>query len=210
MRSAVADLLAASGLDSTAAQLEALAQFVELLQRWNTTYNLTALRNADLMLVSHLSDCLAAISTLQRKCSNGSLLDVGSGGGLPGLVFAIMLPRLQVTCLDAVGKKAAFVRQAAASLQLTNLEAVHARVESWHGGPFDVVASRAFSSLPEFVSLSRHLLKPTGVWMAMKAKIPHAEIERLLHDVAVFHVEPLEVPGLNAKRCLVWLRSNAK
>ncbi len=208
MHAAIEDLLERLQLHSQPKQIAALASFVALLQRWNATYNLTALREPSAILSHHLADCLAAVRPLQQNCETGRVLDVGSGGGLPGVVFAVMLPQIEVSCVDAVGKKVAFVRQAAASLSLPNVHAVHSRVEAWQAEPFDLIASRAFSALPTLVSVTRHLLKPDGVWMAMKAKLPHDEIERIPREATVFHVEPLTVPGLPAERCLIWLRHN--
>jgi 16S rRNA (guanine527-N7)-methyltransferase len=137
------------------------------------------------------------------------LLDVGSGGGLPGVVIAIVCPQIDVTCVDTVGKKAAFIQQAAATLKLPNLRGVHARVETLSvekGGGFDVVCSRAFASLVDFTNWSRAALKPGGVWMAMKGKHPADELAVLPNDVTVFHVEQLQVPGLDAERCIIWMR----
>ncbi len=140
----------------------------------------------------------------------GRLLDVGSGAGLPGVVLAIVAPDLEVTCVDAVGKKAGFVRQVAAELGLRNLRAEHARVEALpaalDGGGFDVVTSRAFASLADFVHASQRQLAAGGVWMAMKGQVPGDEIAELPAQVEVFHVEQLAVPGLQAQRCLVWMR----
>jgi 16S rRNA (guanine527-N7)-methyltransferase len=137
------------------------------------------------------------------------LLDVGSGGGLPGVVIAIACPEIDVSCVDTVAKKAAFIQQAAATLRLPNLHGVHARVESLkaeEGAGFDVVCSRAFASLVDFTSWSREALNPGAVWMAMKGKHPVEELAALPADVAVFHVEQLQVPGLDAERCIVWMR----
>jgi 16S rRNA (guanine527-N7)-methyltransferase len=185
-----------------------LLAFVDLLRRWNGTYNLTAVRDPDEMLVQHLFDCLAVVAPLARKLPRGParLLDVGSGGGLPGVVLAALMPELDVTCVDTVGKKAAFVRQAGVELGLRNLRAEHARVETLRAEPFDVVSSRAFASLGDFTRLTRGHLTDAGVWMAMKGKRPNEEIAALPADIHVFHVEPLSVPELNAERCLVWLR----
>jgi 16S rRNA (guanine527-N7)-methyltransferase len=187
-------------------QRGALTGFLQLLQRWSATYNLTAVREPAAMLTQHLADCLAVIEPLRRKREHGRLLDVGSGGGLPGVVIAIMLPRVDVTCVDAVGKKSAFVRQAAGVLRLPNLHAVHARVERMNDQPFDVIASRAFASLLDFTASTRAQLAENGIWMAMKGRKPDDEISALPDDVDVFHVEPLTVPGLDAQRCLVWMR----
>ncbi|MDP3611259.1 MAG: 16S rRNA (guanine(527)-N(7))-methyltransferase RsmG, partial [Rubrivivax sp.] len=146
------------------------------------------------------------VKPLQRGLAAGRLLDVGSGGGLPGVVLAIMQPHLQVTCVDTVGKKAAFIRQVSGQLKLRNLQAVHARVEQMAGLAFDVITSRAFASLLDFVTLTRPLLAPGGAWLAMKGKTPTVEMAALPASVNVFHVEPLSVPGLEAERCLVWMR----
>ena len=209
MSAALDGICAALGLQATPAQTAALLQYLELLQRWNTTYNLTAVRDPGEMLTQHLADCLALIPPLQRHQAQGRLLDVGSGGGLPGVVIAVMLPGIDVTCVDTVGKKAAFVRQVAATLRLPNLHAEHARVEQMRQSAFDVVTSRAFASLADFTRWTRARLAPGGVWLAMKGKHPDDEIAALPADVAVFHVEPLAVPGLDAQRCLVWMRPAA-
>lgn len=188
-----------------------LQAYLDLLARWNTTYNLTAVRDRSQMLRQHLADCLAVLPPLQRELARHAttaprVLDVGSGGGLPGVVLAACLPQMQVTCIDTVAKKAAFIRQAAAELALPNLEAAHARVEQWQALPFDLITSRAFASLADFTRLTRHLLTTQGVWMAMKGKTPEDEIATLGADIEVFHVEQLVVDGLDAHRCLVWMQ----
>ena len=206
-------LCAALGLAPSIAQTQALNQYLGLLLHWNATYNLTSVRDRPGMLTQHMADCLAVVLPVQRalpklpkRPKSNRLLDVGSGGGLPGVVLAIMLPQLDVTCVDTVGKKAAFIRQAASALGLKNLHAAHARVESLSDSSFDLIASRAFSSLADFTRLSRALLAPGGSWMAMKGKRPEAELTALPRDIDVFHVEQLAVPGLDAERCLVWMR----
>lgn len=185
-----------------------LATYRDLLVKWNATYNLTALRDPAQMRTQHLADCLAVVAPLRRHAAGRPLrvLDVGSGGGLPGVVLAAVEPGWDVTCVDTVGKKAAFVRQVAAELALPNLHAEHARVEALRAPPFDLITSRAFASLSDFVQLTRPLLAQGGVWMAMKGKPPSDEVGALPSDVEVFHVEPLTVPGLDAERCLVWMR----
>ena len=187
---------------------ERLLAFVDLLRRWNSTYNLTAVRDPDEMLVQHLFDCLAVVGPLGHELPKrpARLLDVGSGGGLPGVVLAALMPDLDVTCVDTVGKKAAFIRQAGVELGLRNLRAEHARVEALRAAPFDVVSSRAFASLGDFIRLTRQHLAEAGVWMAMKGKRPDDEIAALPANIDVFHVEPLSVPELDAERCLVWMR----
>ena len=199
------------GLTLDADQVDQLLAYLALLQKWNQVYNLTAVRNPAEMLTHHLLDSLAAVGPLRRHTGGRPLrlLDVGSGGGLPGVVMAITCPELDVSCLDAVGKKAAFIQQAAATLKRPNLHGVHARVETLgagQGAGFDVITSRAFASLADFTAWSRAALKPGGVWMAMKGKHPAEEIASLPPDVAVFHVEPLAVPGLDAERCIVWMK----
>lgn len=212
MATSEADRLAAwakqAGVHLDAAQAARLLQYLDLLERWNATYNLTSVRRREDMLVQHLVDCLAVVPAVERALpAGGRVLDVGSGGGLPGVVLATVLPRLSVTCVDAVGKKAAFVRQVAGALGLPNLQAVHARVERLPASPpFDLVTCRAFSSLADLVSLTSPLLAPAGCWLAMKGRAPAEEIAALPDDVEMFHVEHLQVPGLDAERCLVWIR----
>jgi 16S rRNA (guanine527-N7)-methyltransferase len=196
-------------LAATGEQVAELGHYLDLLQRWNATYNLTAVRDRDAMLTQHLADCLAVVAPLQRHADHGRLLDVGSGGGLPGVVIAVMLPDWSVTCVDAVGKKMAFVRQVAGALPLPNLRAEHVRIEALKAPPFDIITSRAFADLADFTRLTRRHLAPAGVWMAMKGKVPDGEIDALPADVEMFHVEPLTVPGLGAQRCLVWMRPQA-
>ena len=195
------------GLDVSLTQLEQLMAYLDLIQKWNKVYNLTAVRDAQEMLTHHLLDSLTAIAPLVRHTQGqpAKVLDVGSGGGLPGIVLAICRPELDVSCVDTVGKKAAFIQQVAATLKLPNLRGIHARVETLTG-PFDVICCRAFASLPDFVNWSRGALAEQGVWMAMKGKHPQSEIDELPADVNVFHVEPLTVPGLDVERCMVWLK----
>ena len=206
LRAAAADL----GLQLSAHQLEQLLAFVSLILKWNKVYNLTAVRGADEMLVQHLFDSLAIVGPLRRHTHGGAvrMLDVGSGAGLPGVVVAICQPEIQVDCVDTVGKKAAFIQQVAAQLQLGNLRGVHDRVENL-AGPYDVICSRAFASLADFVSWSGGALSEQGVWLAMKGKMPDAELADLPPQAEVFHVEQLRVPELSAERCIVWLRKRA-
>ena len=197
----------ALGLALSDAQIQHLLDYAALIQKWNKVYNLTALRDPADMLTHHLLDSLTAIAPLRRHTQGQSIkvLDVGSGGGLPGVVLAICMPELNVSCVDTVAKKAAFVQQVAVSLKLPNLRGLHARVESLTD-PYQVICSRAFASLPDFVTWSRSALAEGGVWMAMKGKHPQGEIDALPADVKVFHVEPLTVPGLDVERCMVWMK----
>ena len=197
----------ALGLALSDAQIQHLLAYAALIQKWNKVYNLTALRDPADMLTHHLLDSLTAIAPLRRHTQGQHIkvLDVGSGGGFPGVVLAICMPELNVSCVDTVAKKAAFVQQVAVSLKLPNLRGLHARVESLTD-PYQVICSRAFASLPDFVTWSRSALAEGGVWMAMKGKYPQGEIDALPEDVKVFHVEPLTVPGLDVERCMVWMR----
>ena len=197
----------ALGLALDERQIERLLAYLDLLLKWNRVYNLTALRDPADMLTHHVLDSLALIAPLRAHAGGRALrlLDVGSGGGLPGVVIAIGCPGIDVTCVDAVGKKAAFVQQVAGALGLANLHGQHGRVESI-AGQFDVVTSRAFASLADFTAWSDGALAEGGVWLAMKGRRPDDEIAALPPAVTVFHVEPLTVPGLEAERCLVWLR----
>lgn len=206
--------LQALALPLSDGQVDCLLDYLALLQKWNKVYNLTAVRLPEEMMTHHLLDSLAAIGPLLRQTRGQpvKLLDVGSGGGLPGVVIAITCPQIEVSCVDTVGKKAAFIQQAAASLKLPNLRGIHARVEALkaeEGAGFDVVCSRAFASLVDFTTWSSAALKPGAVWMALKGKHPADEIAALPSSVEVFHVEQLLVPGLDAGRCIVWLRPSA-
>ena len=207
------------GLSLGESNVDKLLAYRDLLLRWNRVYNLTALRDPAEVLSRHLIDCLAVLPALRRHANDRPLrvLDVGSGGGLPGVVLAMLQPDWQVTCVDTVAKKAAFVRQAAGELRLPKLISVHSRVEalvpSAAGsglspalGPFELITSRAFASLADFATLTQHLLAPGGVWAAMKGKPGDDELASVPAEVDVFHVEPIQVPGLDAQRCLVWMR----
>ena len=203
LRSGLAEL----GLDLSDPQIGQLLSYLDLIQKWNKVYNLTAVRDPAEMLTHHLLDSLAVVAPLRRQTEGAvvRLLDVGSGAGLPGVVIAVCCPEIQVDCVDTVAKKAAFIQQVAVQLKLPNLRGLHARVESL-AGPYDVVCSRAFASLADFVSWSVGALAEQGVWLAMKGKRPDEEMAALPVGAQVFHVEQLEVPGLGAERCIVWMR----
>ena len=195
-------------------QVNQLLDYLSLIAKWTRVYNLTAVRDPAEMMTHHLLDSLAVIAPLRRYLQNAglgqgaSVLDVGSGAGLPGVVIAICCPTLAVTCVDTVAKKAAFIKQAALALKLPNLQGLHARVETLTQ-PFDLICSRAFASLADFTQWSGDALAPHGVWMAMKGKQPAEELAALPPAVEVFHVEQLQVPGLDAERCIVWMRAKA-
>jgi 16S rRNA (guanine527-N7)-methyltransferase len=209
LRQGLADL----GLGLSDAQADLLLAYVDLIQKWTKVYNLTAVRDPAEMLTYHLLDSLAVVAPLRKQLQlRGAgvlcpvrLLDVGSGAGLPGVVIAICCPDMTVHCVDTVGKKAAFIQQVAASLKLSNLRGLHCRVETLTD-KYDVISSRAFASLPDFTSWSVKAMVEQGVWMAMKGKNPAEEIQALPDSVHVFHVEQLKVPGLDAERCILWMR----
>lgn len=226
------------GLPDDDLTVDRLVAYLGLLERWNSAYNLTAIRDPEAMRVQHVIDCLAVIPALRRRLvqhrmtlalsqAGGSagpiklgasddplaglrVLDVGSGGGLPGVVLAIVEPGWTVRCIDAVAKKAAFVRQVAGELRLPNLEAIHGRVQTLKGPPgHGLIVSRAFASLSDFTAWSRGALAPNGLWAAMKGKPPTDE-ERALpaQHVQVLDVESIKVPGLDADRCIVWMNTS--
>jgi len=226
LRRGLADL----ALELDGKQLAQLLDYLDLIQKWNKVYNLTAVRNLADILARHLLDSLAVILPLRAlvtrldfelaatpgktlaqfrpgasSASGMRLLDVGSGAGLPGVVIAICNPNITVHCVDAVAKKVAFINQVAANLKLPNLLGLHARVESL-SEKYSVISSRALATLADFVSWSAASLAEQGIWLAMKGKYPVDEIATLPGSVAVFHVERLLVPGLEAERCIVWMR----
>ena len=198
------------GLSLSDTQLDQLLDYLGLIQKWNKVYNLTAVRDPQAMLVQHLVDSLSLLPALRRHLAGRPglrLMDVGSGGGLPGVVVAICEPGLDVSCVDAVAKKASFIQQVAAELRLPNLHGLHSRVEALQVPPFDIITSRAFASLLDFTTLTRQHLKPGAIWLAMKGQHPDEELAALPSDLNVFHVEQLQVPGLDAQRCLIWIKT---
>ena len=199
--------LAALQLALAPTQIAQLLAYLDLIQKWNRVYNLTAVRDPAEMLTHHVLDSLAVVNPLRRQLAGQAVdfLDVGSGAGLPGVAVAICCPEIRVDCMDAVAKKAAFVQQVAAELGLANLKGLHGRVEN-SKQRYAVVACRAFASLAEFAALTDAALSEEGVWLAMKGKTPAAEMAVLPPKVEVFHVEQLDVPELNAERCIVWMR----
>jgi 16S rRNA (guanine527-N7)-methyltransferase len=194
------------GLALSPAQQQQLLDYLDLLGKWNKIYNLTAVRDPAQMLTQHLLDCLAVVQPLKARLpALQTVLDVGAGGGLPAVVLAVACPQWQVSAVDTVAKKAAFIQTAAHSLGLPNLRGIHARVEDLAEG-YDLVCSRAFASLADFTSWSAAALKPGGVWMAMKGRVPDEELAALPPGVRVDEVQLLQVPGLQAQRCVVWMR----
>ena len=189
------------GLEATPEQQEKLLDYLALLHKWNGIYNLTAIRKPEQMVSSHLLDSLSVLPYLWPQ----RWLDVGCGGGLPGLVLAVMRPDWSFTLLDSNSKKTGFVQQAVIELDLSNVEVRCERVERWQAKQkFDGIISRAFAEAADFVTLTRHLLEEGGHWAAMKGA-PEQELARLPADVQVKKVITLQVPGLEAARSLVVL-----
>ncbi|MBU3694513.1 MAG: 16S rRNA (guanine(527)-N(7))-methyltransferase RsmG [Rhodocyclaceae bacterium] len=176
-----------------------LLAYVRLLEKWNQTYNLTAVREPAAMVTQHLLDTLATLPHLP----GGTLADIGSGGGIPGVPIAIAQSERPVTLVESNQKKVAFLRQVAIELALPNVEVVEGRVESLAGREFDVLISRALSELPEFARMAGHLLAPGGSIVSMKGLYPHEELASLQQPWQVRDVVPLRVPGLDAARHLV-------
>ena len=191
------------GLDLSGEQQDKLLAYVEMLKKWNKTYNLTALRDKSQIISHHLLDSLTLPPYLEGA---QTMLDVGSGGGQPGIPAAVCRPNLQITLLDANTKKTSFLQQAAIELELKNVRVVSGRVEAVQGLRADVITSRAFAELADFVNWTAHLLQDGGCWAAMKGVYPAAEIDRLPDSVCVERVDKIRVPQLNAERHMVILR----
>lgn len=204
----LADGVAELGVALDSQQLDRLARYAELLQRWNRVHNLTAVEPGQ-TLTLHLLDSLAIVPVIATRMKGRAAprtLDVGAGAGLPGIPLAIARPELRVTLLDKVQKKVAFLQQAQVELNLQNVEAVHARAEDYRVVPFDLIVARAFAALSELVRLTRHLLASDGCWCAMKGTLPQAEIDelgRVRPRVRVAQVVKLRVPRLDAERHLI-------
>jgi 16S rRNA (guanine527-N7)-methyltransferase len=203
-QNALASGLAALDITLSAAAQTKLLAFRDLLLKWNKTYNLTALRDPAQAISHHLLDSLA----IQPHVGAGNLLDVGSGGGLPGIPLAIAKPELSVSMVDTVQKKTTFLQQAAIELALGNVTVHHARVEEMQG-QYAQISSRAFAEIGLFISLTRHLLAPNGRWLAMKGVRPDDELKALPADITVETIIPLSVPGLDAERHLIILKAGS-
>ena len=203
-QNALASGLAALDITLAAEAQHKLLAFRDLLLKWNKTYNLTALRDPAQAISHHLLDSLAILPHV----SAGNLLDVGSGGGLPGIPLAIARPDLSVSMVDTVQKKTTFLQQAVIELALKNVTVHHARVEEMHG-QYAQISSRAFAEIGLFISLTRHLLAPNGRWLAMKGVRPDDELKALPADIMVEAIIPLTVPGLDAERHLIILKAGS-
>jgi len=203
-QNALASGLAALDVVLPAEAQQKLLAFRDLLLKWNKTYNLTALRDPAQAISHHLLDSLAILPHV----GDGNLLDVGSGGGLPGIPLAIALPELSVSMVDTVQKKTTFLQQAVIELALRNVTVHHARVEEMPG-QYAQISSRAFAEIGLFISLTRHLLAPNGRWLAMKGVRPDDELKALPADITVEAIIPLSVPGLDAERHLIILKAGS-
>ncbi len=190
----------ALGLKLSPETLARLERYLDLLEKWNAVINLTAVRDRERMVTLHLLDSLTVVPSLSGR---SRLLDVGSGGGMPGIPLAIACPSLSVTLLEPNQKKAAFLRQAKLELGLDQVSVIAERVERWFPPErYDVIVSRAFSDLPDFVAGAHHLRAPGGVLIAMKGGVPFEEITRLPNNFTA-EVLPVTVPNLAAERHLI-------
>ena len=208
LRNLLQDGIDQLGVTLTAAQSKKLLDYLMLLQKWNGIYNLTAVREPEQMVKQHLLDCLAVLPAFQDV---QSVLDVGSGGGLPGIVLAIAFPKMQVSLIDTVQKKTAFLTQVKVELGLENVTVLSGRVEQLDNGrKFDVITSRAFSELKAFIELTSHLLKENGHYIAMKGVFPETEMANLPKGWQVSKVWPLKIPGLQAERHLILMDRSSK
>lgn len=191
------------GLELSTPQQLLLLEYVSLLKKWNSTYNLTALRDEATMISHHVLDSLTLLPYVQDA---KTLMDVGSGGGMPGIPTAICRPDLQITLLDSNTKKTTFLQQAVIELGLSNVTVASGRVEAMHDKKVDVVTSRAFAELADFIALTKHLLNENGYWAAMKGVYPYEELEHVPADVEVVRVDKLDVPQLDAERHMVVMK----
>ena len=193
-----------NGLSQLGLNLESikLEQYLELLDKWNHAYNLTAVRDLDSMVTKHILDSLAILPFIKGK----SLLDVGTGAGLPGIPLAIALPHLKIVLLDSNGKKIRFLQEVKRKLKLDNVEIIQSRVESYHPTAlFDTLTSRAFSAIEQMLNLSRHLIVPDGIWVLMKGRRPDDELAAIKMPS---RVESYAVPGIDGERCCVIIENN--
>ena len=193
--------VAALQLELPVGTIERLLDYLDLLDRWNATYNLSAVRDRSAMVTRHLLDSLSVATFVRGR----TLADLGTGAGLPGIPLAILAPERAVTLVDSNGKKTRFLRAAVRELGLANVSVVEARVERAPGS-YDCITARAFTSLAEMLTLGGHLLAADGLWLAMKGRDPGDEIAALPAGFRIESIQPLAVPGLDAERCVVVIR----
>jgi 16S rRNA (guanine527-N7)-methyltransferase len=194
------------GIQLTEIQLTQLKNYLGLMQKWNQTYNLTGITNIQDLVYLHIVDSLSVVPYIDVTNGYKRILDVGSGAGLPGVVLAICLPDIQVCCVDKVIKKIAFIRQVGSVIGIPNLEAKHQRIEYMPKWTSDIIISRAFASLETFFLFSKKHLSHHGIWIAMKTDTLADEYKKIPSDIQLFHVEPLHLPNISAKRCLVFAK----
>lgn len=205
LRPGLEQALRAMSLPLTELQTSQILGHLSMLLKWNRVHNLTAIDSPQEALQLHALDCLATVPVwLARRPAPQTLLDVGAGAGFPAVILAVVWPQTQVVAVDSVGKKAAFIQQVAAQLGLKNLKARHARVQDLKP-PFEAITCRAFAALPDLVEWTRPLLAPGGYWACLKGKTPLEDIQSLPKDAVLESVDPVQVPGLEAERCLVWM-----
>lgn len=197
-------------LDLNQNQIDSILLYLDQLIKWNKTYNLTSIRDKNQMLIQHVFDSLSVIPILKNICTgdeNYKIIDVGSGGGLPGVIIAIMNIG-EVHCVDTVSKKASFIQQMSSVLSLGNLYSHHSRIENLKNLDADIITSRAFASLSDFVNLSNKHLKTNGCFIAMKGQLPTDEINELHNNTnyKVQNITELIVPELQAHRCAIEIR----
>ncbi|AGF47298.1 glucose inhibited division protein B [Candidatus Kinetoplastibacterium desouzaii TCC079E] len=191
-------------------QKDMLEKYSSYIKHWNNIYNITSIKNTFDIVTNHIIDSISVLPSLDKLSikKNINICDVGSGAGLPGIILSIMRPDWNIFCVESIGKKTAFMRQAIGVLNLSNLKIIQSRVESLHGYKFDILISRAFSSLKNFVLLSKHLVDSEGLICAMKGKIPEEEILEFsdIKDLYIDNIEILKVPNLKAQRCLIIIK----
>lgn len=198
------------GLSLDDEQRQAILVYLELIQKWNKTYNITAIKEAEQILIQHIFDSLSVVAPLKDKINPNDeaiVLDVGSGGGLPGVIIAICCPQWIVTCIDAVEKKTSFITMVAGRLGLKNLRSKHCRIEDYESDIADLVVSRAFASLSDFANWSGHTLKQSGHLAAMKGHYLEDEVQELeaTSEWQVKSWQTLKVVDMDAERCLIWM-----
>ncbi|MBQ9258762.1 MAG: 16S rRNA (guanine(527)-N(7))-methyltransferase RsmG [Neisseriaceae bacterium] len=199
--------LSAMAITVSDKQFNQLCLYIDLLEKWNVAYNLTAVRDVSQMVSVHLLDSLSILPFVSTQAH--SVLDVGSGGGLPGVPLAIMRSDLAVTLIDSHSKKTAFLQQAVIELGLNNVQVITDRVENVKEFQYDIIVSRAFAELGDFVRLSSHLLSKNGVWLAMKGVYPYEEIDRLPENIIVEQIQEVKVPFIDGSRHIVRMTKGA-